>query len=236
MAGHGRTQVCVSAELRIEERQAQKFGENCMQVKGQRIIGSESCLFLNVWTAKQCRKCTVMFWIHGGSYDMFNGTSLVDFAGELIVVTVNYRLGILGFAGSEQLRSRDPKGSTGNYGLQDSYRDQRAALRWVHRNIAAFGGDPQKVVLFGESAGAGSIAVHLTSPESWPLFHSAIMESGAFSYWNAQPMEDAERQFSELISATGCGNASVTSPVACLEDMEGDELTGLATVELNPEP
>mmetsp|Transcript_67002 Transcript_67002/g.157201 ORF Transcript_67002/g.157201 Transcript_67002/m.157201 type:complete len:591 (+) Transcript_67002:48-1820(+) len=222
----------------IEERQAQKFGENCMQVKGQRIIGSESCLFLNVWTAKQCRKCTVMFWIHGGSYvtggtqDMFNGTSLVDFAGELIVVTVNYRLGILGFAGSEQLRSRDPKGSTGNYGLQD----QRAALRWVHRNIAAFGGDPQKVVLFGESAGAGSIAVHLTSPESWPLFHSAIMESGAFSYWNAQPMEDAERQFSELISATGCGNASVTSPVACLEDMEGDELTGLATVELNPEP
>ncbi|CAJ1392419.1 unnamed protein product [Effrenium voratum] len=216
-----------------EPRQAKSFGANCMQVKNKSIIGNEDCLFLNVWAPEKCpdASCTVMVWFHGGSYvtggtkDMFNGSGLVRLA-NVILVTVNYRLGILGFAGSESLRSRAEDGSTGNYGIQD----QRAALEWVHRNIAAFGGNTSDVCLFGESAGAGAIAVHLTSPSSWPLYSRVMMQSGAFSYWNAQPMEDAEIQFRNLLDATGCPDT------ACLLQMPGDALTGLATVELNPEP
>lgn len=101
-----------------------------MQVKGRSIIGSEDCLYLNVWSPQKCHgssnaSCTVMLWIHGGSYvtggtkGMFNGTRLAEQFG-VIVVTVNYRLGILGFAGAEALRSRDPMGSTGNYGIQET--------------------------------------------------------------------------------------------------------------------
>lgn len=208
-----------------------------MQVKGHSIIGSEDCLYLNVWSPQKCHgssnaSCTVMLWIHGGSYvtggtkGMFNGTRLAEQFG-VIIVTVNYRLGILGFAGAEALRSRDPSGSTGNYGIQD----QRAAMQWVHRNIAAFGGNASELVLFGESAGAGSIAVHLTSQLSWPWYRRVIMESGAFSYWNAQPMADAESQFQELMAATKCDGS-----VECLLKKAGDELIGISTVELNPEP
>lgn len=208
-----------------------------MQVKGRSIIGSEDCLYLNVWSPQKCHgssnaSCTVMLWIHGGSYvtggtkGMFNGTRLAEQFG-VIVVTVNYRLGILGFAGAEALRSRDPIGSTGNYGIQD----QRAAMQWVHRNIGAFGGNASDLLLFGESAGAGSIAVHLTSPLSWPWYRRVIMESGAFSYWNAQPMADAESQFQELLEATKCDGS-----VECLLKKAADELIGISTVELNPEP
>lgn len=218
-------------------RSARTFGSNCMQVKGRSIIGSEDCLYLNVWSPQKCHgssnaSCTVMLWIHGGSYvtggtkGMFNGTRLAEQFG-VIVVTVNYRLGILGFAGAEALRSRDPMGSTGNYGIQD----QRAAMQWVHRNIGAFGGNASDLLLFGESAGAGSIAVHLTSPLSWPWYRRVIMESGAFSYWNAQPMADAESQFQELLEATKCDGS-----VECLLKKAADELIGISTVELNPEP
>jgi len=220
-------------------RSARAFGNNCLQVKGKSIIGNEDCLFLNIWAPRQCHSaasnasCSVMFWIHGGSYvtggtkDMFNGTQLAKEFG-VIIVTVNYRLGILGFAGADALRTRDPStNSTGNYGIQD----QRAAMQWVHRNIHAFGGNSSELVLFGESAGAGSIAVHLTSPLSWPWYRRVIMQSGAFSYWNSQPMEDAERQFQVLLEATKCGHS-----ISCLLSKPADELTGLATVELNPEP
>jgi len=220
-------------------RQATDFGDNCLQVQGagDSIHGNESCLFLNVWVPANCSSCAVLFWIHGGSYvtggtkDMYNGTGMVEI-GDVIIVTANYRLGIMGFAGSEHLRPRDAKGgSTGNYGIQD----QRAALEWLQANIDKFGGNRSNVMLFGESAGAGSIAMHLTMKRSWPLYQKAALESGAFSYWNAQPMHDAERQFNDLVEATGCYQSGHAA-LQCLLQMDAANLTAIATMQLNPEP
>jgi carboxylesterase type B len=116
-------------------------------------------------------------------------------------VSAQYRLNILGFAGSHELAPRDiDSGSTGNYGIQD----QRAALAWVSDNIHLFGGDATKVMIYGESAGAGSVSMHLTMPRSFPLYSKAVIESGAWSYWTAQPLEQAESQFAGVKNATGC--------------------------------
>ena len=97
---------------------------------------------------------------------------------QVIVVTSNYRLNIFGFLAAEELRARDASGagSTGNYGIQD----QRAAMMWTKKNIASFGGDPDRVFIVGQSAGADSVSQHLVRPKSWGLFSSAGMESGAF--------------------------------------------------------
>merc|ERR1719330_1658630 len=138
-----------------------------------------------------------MVFIHGGAYieggasppvGGADGTPLVArsvaLGGEpVVLVTMQYRLGVLGFAGAEELRSRDPATrSTGNYGMQD----QRAALEWVQENIGAFGGDPHNVMIFGESAGGGSVSMHLTMRRSFGLYAKAAIESGAWSYWAAQ--------------------------------------------------
>ncbi|EGB09102.1 hypothetical protein AURANDRAFT_24910, partial [Aureococcus anophagefferens] len=122
-----------------------------------------------------------MVWIHGGcfvsgsnaaaAYDGFELSS----SGDVVVVSVNYRLGALGFLGSERLRSRDPKGTTGNYGLLDTI----FALEWVRDNAAAFGGDASRVTIFGQSSGAGSVSHLLAIERAWPLFHRAILESGS---------------------------------------------------------
>ena len=110
-----------------------------------------------------------MVFIHGGGYAYggshdteLDGGQLVQYRGSVIVVTLNYRVDILGFLGGEALRSRDPTGSTGNYGIQD----QRMALRWVQKNIAAFGGDPTMVTIWGESAGASSVSIHTVANRS----------------------------------------------------------------------
>eukprot|EP00605_Chrysophyceae_sp_TOSAG23-4_P000639 GSChrysophyteH1.ASY1.ANO1.720.1 assembled CDS len=121
--------------------------------------------------------------------------------GKGIVVTINYRLGALGFLGAEQLRQLDPEnGSTGNMGIQD----QRLAFQWVQENIGAFGGDKSKVMIFGESAGAGSMTMH----------------SGAFSQWNMQPMSHAQTSYESFSSAAGCDVADLT----CLQALTLDEI------------
>ena len=121
----------------------------------------EDCLYLNVYAPLRGRHHRpVLFWVHGGAYQggggnetRLNGTWDVALTkGELVVVTSNYRLNVFGFAASELLRSRDAEGSTGNYGIQD----QRMALQWVQENIRAFRGDPRRVLLVGQSAGAES--------------------------------------------------------------------------------
>jgi para-nitrobenzyl esterase len=138
----------------------------------------EDCLFLNVYTPKaDSRLRPVMVWIHGGAYtigsgDMYDGRSFAR-RGDVVVVTFNYRLGALGWLALDHL---DPTlAGSGNNGL----RDQIQALRWVRGNISSFGGDPDNVTIFGESAGGGSVAALLAAPEADGLYHKAIIQSGS---------------------------------------------------------
>lgn len=163
-------------------RPAQAFGPACMQ--DPRIppagIGNnnEDCLYLNVHVpprAGTAQPLPVMVWIHGGAFingagSQYDGTALAREA-KAVVVTVNYRLGIFGSLALDALAGED---KAGNYALQD----QQAALRWVRRNIEAFGGDPGRVTIFGESAGGTSVCNQLISPAANGLFHRAIIQSG----------------------------------------------------------
>jgi para-nitrobenzyl esterase len=141
---------------------------------------SEDCLFLNVWTPSTSGKRPVMVWLHGGAWRTghgavagTNGARLAQ-RGDVVVVTVNYRLGALGWLAHPDLA--DPAtGAAANWGLQD----QLAALRWVQANIAAFGGDPGNVTLFGQSAGGSSTASIAQDPRNTGLLHRAIIESGS---------------------------------------------------------
>jgi len=157
---------------------ATQFGSECTQPGG----GSENCLFLNVYTplttsAVAKHGLPVMVWIHGGGFttgggDLYDPNPLVK--NGVIVVTINYRLGYLGFFAQSAIDAEHH--IKGNYGFMD----QQFALRWVRRNIAAFGGDPTRVTIFGESAGGLSIYAQLASPLAAGLFHGAISESGSY--------------------------------------------------------
>ncbi len=150
---------------------------------GQKDEGnfSDDCLYLNVWTpAKQPdAKLPVMVWIHGGGFN-FGSASLPEYYGlnlarkGVVVVTINYRLGPLGFLVHPLLSKESVHNTSGNYALLD----QIAALKWVQRNIAAFGGDPGTVTIFGQSAGSRSVSLLLISPMAQGLFHRAIAQSG----------------------------------------------------------
>ena len=141
---------------------------------------SEDCLYLNLWTAaKEGEKRPVMVWIHGGaltrgsgSNRIYDGTALAKKG--VVLVTINYRLGPLGYLAHPELTAESPKRSSGNYGVLD----QIAALKWVQKNIAAFGGDPSRVTIFGESAGSWSVNALVASPLTKGLFHRAIGQSG----------------------------------------------------------
>jgi para-nitrobenzyl esterase len=215
-------------------RPATSFGAACQQRVntsfGTPSVGvSEDCLFLNVHAPAVAKgKRPVMVWFHGGGY---TGGMGGDYDGrglarddDLVVVTVNYRLGVFGFLATSGLTAGSRSASSGNYGIQD----QRAALEWVRDNIAGFGGDPSRVAVVGESAGAGSVCVHLLSPESRGLFDTAIMESG--SCVGTQPtltLDDAEKAgdaFAARLGCTGAGAAVVT----CLRAKTADELRDAA--------
>lgn len=155
---------------------------------------SEDCLFLNVWVPEWPSKHTlpVMVWLHGGSnrggsgsQSTYNGVSLT--ARGAVLVTINYRLGVLGFFSHPDLTAKSPHHSSGNYGLLD----QIAALQWVQKNISHFGGDSQNVTLFGESAGAIDAAMLMTSPLAGGLFRRVISESGP-AFNSAQTLSQAE--------------------------------------------
>ena len=142
----------------------------------------EDCLYLNVWTPATSPddRLPVMVWIHGGGYQ-YGSASEIQYGGAslakkgVVVVTVNYRVGVFGFLSHPQLAAESPQGSTGHYGILDNI----AALEWVQRNIAAFGGDPSRVTIFGESAGGNSIVALMQSPPAKGLFHQAIAQSPA---------------------------------------------------------
>ena len=157
-------------------RVAGDFGPSCMQAGSASM--SEDCLTVNVWRPIQrtASRYPVMVWIHGGAL-VQGGASIYPAdalaAQGVVVVSMNYRLGRLGSFAHPALAAEAPSDLRGNYG----YMDQVAALAWVRRNIAAFGGDPLAVTLFGESAGGGSVMVHLISPLSRGLFQRAILQS-----------------------------------------------------------
>jgi para-nitrobenzyl esterase len=172
-----------------------RYGDACPQPPGEVFMASdmtksEDCLFLNVWTPSSEGRRPVMVWIHGGGYRQGSGDHFLSRGpvlaekGDVVVVTINYRLGALGFFNGT------------NVGLLD----QQCALQWVRENIAAFGGDPANVTLFGESAGAGSVGMQLVMPSSAGLFERAIMQSGA---GNPISLERAQRLGEELAREVG---------------------------------
>jgi para-nitrobenzyl esterase len=192
---------------------ATHFGKHCPQPEGPASAAnaSEDCLFLNVYTAsgEGHGLDPVMVWIHGGSLvtgagSDFDPTALVQ-QGDVVVVTINYRLGALGFLAHPALDAEDHK--FGNYGLMD----QQIALEWVRHNIVFFGGNPRNVTIFGESAGGQSVTSHLTSPDSHGLFDRAIVESGAYAL-TLPTLAASEAQGTGFASAVGC----VSQTSACL--------------------
>lgn len=174
-------------------RDARNFGNRCLSaLENDPVPGtprSEDCLTLNVWTAAEsvAEKLPVMVWLHGGGFQFGAGSDATTDGARLaqkgvVLVSVNYRLGVLGFLAHPEL---DGEGASGNYGLQD----QLAALRWVRDNIAFFGGDAENVTLFGESAGAMAVGILMASPLAHGLFHKAIGQSGAFWDGKYGPLE-----------------------------------------------
>jgi para-nitrobenzyl esterase len=173
---------------------------------------SEDCLSLNIWTSNLGGKTKqpVLVWIHGAGFKASRGGDEAAVLAKegAVVVTVNYRLGILGFLAHPALTKESPHNSSGNYGLLD----QIEALRWVQRNIAAFSGDPNRVTIFGNSAGAVSVLYLLSSPLAQGLFHGAIVEStgGTFPLMNLSAAESAGQQaMKDLIPAEGDPTAAM---------------------------
>jgi len=166
---------------------------------------SEDCLYLNIWRPKKEGKFPVMLWIHGGGYMMGTANTPVYWGGKLsqsgdvVVVSINYRLNYFGFMALPALRDEDPNKSVGSYGSLD----QVAALKWVKANIAAFGGDPQNVTVFGESAGGMSVCTLLASPLATGLFERAIIESGPCRV--GAPLEKSFERGKLAARAWGCG-------------------------------
>jgi para-nitrobenzyl esterase len=199
---------------------ATEFGAHCPQVATPygTPSTSEDCLFLNVFTPSKTNMGRphlrpVMLWIHGGALvvggsDGYDPAPLV--AQGVVVVTINYRLGELGFLAHPAFGTESLIGASGNYGLMD----QQAAMRWVQRNIRAFGGDPDNVTIFGESAGGLSVHSQLASPLAADLFDKAIVESGAYSL-DQSSLATAEAAGTAFAARAGCADQSA----ACLRDL-----------------
>ena len=193
---------------------------------------SEDCLSLNVWTPALPRDVgpssgqgkPVMVWIHGGGFTsgsgsvfLYRGGNLVR-NGDAVVVTINYRLGALGFLGHSRMRGRD--GSMGNWGI----RDQLAALSWIRDNIAAFGGDPQNVTVFGESAGGFSVSTLLGTPAAQGLFGRAVVQSGGAHLHSIGEAEHAAERLVQILGVAAPDRDSLqrvpaTELVAATEEL-----------------
>ncbi|MDR1688612.1 MAG: carboxylesterase family protein [Clostridiales bacterium] len=173
---------------------------------------SEDCLYLNVWTPAKTgdEKFPVMVWIYGGGLQ-WGYSSEMEFDGEriarrgIVFVSLNYRLNVFGFLAHPEI-SAEGGGTSGNFGLMD----QLAAMKWVKRNIASFGGDPDNVTIFGQSAGGGSVMAHLASPESGGYFHKAIAQScGGIArgpFGNMSTLNDAEKTGEAFFKWAGISN------------------------------
>lgn len=203
-------------------RECKEYGPAWPQIRLPRKMGglglekmSEDCLYLNVWSPAKdpSDQLPVMVWIHGGAFQLGAG-SLPHYDGHYlagkgaVIVTINYRLGPLGFLSHPLLSQESPQGSSGNYGLLD----QIEALKWVQRNTSTFGGDPERANIFGESAGAISVLEQMVSPLSEGLFQGAISDSSLFLdqgllMYASRPLQQAEQIGEEYTSELGCADA-----------------------------
>ena len=209
---------------------ADQFGPQCMQQPypptSPYVMAphptSEDCLYLNVWTtATPGEKRPVMVWIHGGAWTRGSGgTPTYDGAAlakkGVVVVTTNYRLGVFGFLAHPELTAESPQHASGNYAILDHV----AALKWVQKNIAAFGGDPARVTIFGESAGSWSVNTVQATPLAKGLFHRAIGESGA-QFARTATLADAEQGGVALAKAAGADS------LKALREVTADKLLAI---------
>ncbi|MXW52427.1 MAG: carboxylesterase family protein [Gammaproteobacteria bacterium] len=194
-------------------RDATEFGADCMQPAGgigsSQAEKSEDCLYLNIWSVERDEPQPVMVWIHGGGFSFGSGANEgydgTEFAKSgVVLVTINYRLGLAGFFAHPGLSEESEMGISGNQGIHD----QLAALIWVQENIAAFGGDPNNVTIFGESAGSMSVCYLIATPLSKGLFQKAIGQSGGCFNKHPtldDPLENPEQTRGEL---AGGGHAA----------------------------
>ncbi|KAG8560271.1 hypothetical protein GDO81_014872 [Engystomops pustulosus] len=220
--------------------QATDFGNSCYQNKEELdsfidMIGtdewsiknemSEDCLSLNVWVPESISKpASVMVNIYGGAFlsgssalDIYDGSVLAA-SENVIVVSMNYRVGALGF-----LVFPGNAKAPGNAGLFD----QRLALQWVHENIAAFGGNPESVTIFGISAGGVSVGYHVISPGSRPYFKRAIMQSGSpTADWAIRSQESSKKLAMKLANIVDCPTEDDDATIDCLQKVEANKLTG----------
>ena len=222
-------------------RAGDKFGAVCIQphaperMPNNRSVDqpdsppmSEDCLYLNVWTpaASATARLPVMVWIFGGAYSEGAGSTPHNQGDPLaakgvVVVSFNYRLGSLGFLAHPELTAESPNHASGNYALTDTL----AALQWVKRNIAAFGGNPANVTIFGESAGAAMSAALVGSPRSAGLFQRAISESGTWMGLNLAPMRSRESAEQQTVkAATELGAANLAALRALPADLAATKL------------
>ena len=225
-------------------RSAANFGNRCIQTHPfpdmlfQSPSESEDCLTLSVWTpAKAGDHLPVMFWIHGGGFfsgasdeQRHDGSALASKG--VVLVTINYRLGVMGFLAHPELTAESSRHASGNYGLMD----QIAALHWVHDNIAALGGDPNNVTIFGESAGSAAVSALMAAPLARGLFHKALGESGAFfgrGGLSLLPLAAAEQRGTELASAVGARSLAELRavPPAKLVDAVGNNLVRFSPIQ-----
>ena len=231
----------------IVTQDATQFGNHCPQAASPygNASQTEDCLFLNVFTPNSSGNHDfdhdgpqpVMVWIHGGALvvgesDAYDATKLVQRG--VVVVTVNYRLGALGFLAHPALTAESPDHVSGNYGIED----QQAAMKWVRRNIRAFGGDPDRVTIFGESAGGLSTIVNLVSPTAHGLFDRAIIESGA--YMQTQPtLAQTQATGTTFANAVGCNQPSAAAVLSCLRGLSVSTILAnqsLTFIGLGPAP
>jgi para-nitrobenzyl esterase len=222
---------------------AKDFGPHCIQSSSYPDMifhdsgASEDCLTLNVWTPTHAKpgSLPVMVWIYGGGF-VTGGTSESRQDGQflahhnIVIVSMNYRLGIFGFFAHPSLTAESPHHASGNYGLLD----QAAALAWVKRNISAFGGDPNNITLFGESAGSFSVSSQMASPLSKNLLAKAIGESGAA--FHSSGLGYPTREKAEQDDAAFAQAAFNTSSLAALRKLSPDDLVKAASAKMTPPP
>ena len=218
-------------------RNADEFGPVCMQPRATGVniyasdLGamSEDCLFLNIWTPANAQKAPVMVWIHGGAFTggsssekLYDGRKLAEHG--IIVVSINYRLGVFGWLAHPELSAESPLKISGNYGLLD----QIEALRWVKANIAAFGGDPSNVTIAGESAGGLSVLYLMASPPARGLFAKAIAES---SYMISMPAL-RESKYGQAAAEDSGAKLMAKLDAKTIADMRAMDASSLSTSSL----
>jgi len=213
-------------------RAATDFGPACMGGGHRGDTNAEDCLYLNVWTqTAKPEPQAVMVWIHGGGFTGGSGSGASYYGTHLaergvVVVTINYRLNVFGFMAHPELAAESGYGGSGNYGLMDI----TAALRWVHDNIVAFGGDPERVTIFGESAGGGAVMSTMLVPQSRGLFQRAIGESNWVYGWDRGESEAARKQASAeaagLEVARNLGGENGPATLAAMRDASAEDVLG----------